>query len=72
MTHRRSATRPITDADLHAIADAARAHERSILRRVVGLPVRGRVAEVIDRELTARGIASAAADALPSDDGAAR
>lgn len=49
-------SRIITDEDISAVTEAARAHERSVLRRVLGLPVRGRVAADIDRELVARGL----------------
>ncbi|MCL2777973.1 MAG: hypothetical protein FWD73_08210 [Polyangiaceae bacterium] len=45
----------ISDTELRDVAEAARAHERSVLRRVVGLPVRGRVArDIVKRKLRPR------------------
>lgn len=38
------------------IADAALAHPRSVERRMLGLPVRGKVSARIDVELSKRGI----------------
>jgi hypothetical protein len=54
MTHQPHTT--ITDAIILEIADAAAADHRSVLRRIAGLPVRGRRSDIIDRELRARGL----------------
>lgn len=44
----------ITDADVDAIASASYADRRTVLRRLVGLPVRGRAAERVDAAIRAR------------------
>jgi hypothetical protein len=46
----------MTLAIIAAIADAALAHRHSVERRLLGLPVRGRVGQRIDAELAKRGI----------------
>lgn len=46
----------ITDDEVRDIAAATRAHEKTVLRRLVGLPVRGRVAKDVDDALIARGL----------------
>jgi len=46
----------VTDDEVRGVASATRSHEKSVLRRIVGLPVRGRVAGDIDAELARRGI----------------
>ncbi|MBX3206759.1 MAG: hypothetical protein KF764_16940 [Labilithrix sp.] len=46
----------LTDEILDEVAEAAAADERAVLCRLVGFPVRGRRAQVIDRELDARGL----------------
>ena len=46
----------ITDALVDAVADAVDADSRSVVRRLAGLPVRGRRGEAIDRELSRRGL----------------
>lgn len=45
-----------TPETIRQIADAALAHVRSVERRMLGLPVRGRVADRIDAELAKRGL----------------
>ena len=45
---------PITDVDVHDIANRADVCERSVLRRLSGLPVRGRAGARIDRILNER------------------
>lgn len=49
----------IDDSTLTEICDKARASSQTVLRRLVGLPVRGAVARVVDAELQARGLAPA-------------
>ena len=43
----------ISDDDISKIAVAAEAHERTVMRRLLGLPVRGHVAKRVDRLLAA-------------------
>lgn len=43
----------ITDEDVRRIAERAQAHERTVLRRLLGLHVRGRVGARVDREIAA-------------------
>lgn len=45
-----------TSAIIIAVAEAALAHRHSVERRMLGLPVRGRVGQRIDAELAKRGI----------------
>jgi hypothetical protein len=45
-----------TDEDIDAIAAEVRCHRQSVLRRLAGLEVRGRVSDDIDRALVARGL----------------
>ena len=49
---------------IRAIAEAALAHPQTVERRMLGLPVRGRVGARIDAELTKRGITPGAPAAL--------
>lgn len=49
---------PLTDDVLEAVADATSSHRNSVMRRILGLPVRGRRALAIDRELVSRGLRS--------------
>lgn len=44
----------IDDKAIAEIAEKLRADRRTIIRRIAGLPVRGRVAEDIDREIAIR------------------
>jgi hypothetical protein len=48
----------VTDEFIAEVADAAAADTRTVLRRVAGLPVRGRRGSIIDRELAARGFSA--------------
>jgi len=56
----------ITDQTVQTIAERAAADPRSVVRRLAGLPVRGRAGARIDRELQARGLVTSAA---PPDGG---
>ncbi|MFO0735749.1 MAG: hypothetical protein U0270_07715 [Labilithrix sp.] len=47
---------PITDDFVEDVAKTIHGDPRSVIRRLAGLPVRGRRGEAIDRELVARGI----------------
>lgn len=48
----------VTDSLVDDVVEATEAAPITVLRRLVGLPVRGRVAGRIDRELAARGLKS--------------
>lgn len=54
--HDAQCTPPVTDALVDEVATATYADPRSVVRRLAGLPVRGRRGEAIDRELETRGI----------------
>ena len=46
----------IDTSTIDAVAAAALAHRNTVVRRVLGLPVRGKVSARIDVELSKRGI----------------
>lgn len=46
----------LTEAILHDVVDDVPADQKSVLRRALGLPVRGRIAARIDRALADRGV----------------
>lgn len=51
--------RHLLEGEIDEIADEAIAHRRTVERRLLRLPVRGRVAERIDAVLARRGIVAA-------------
>ena len=53
---------PITDASVAAVAAAADCDPRTVIRRLAGLPVRGRVERRIERELARLGLLESADD----------
>jgi hypothetical protein len=53
---RAMATDTITDELIADIAKEADSHRQSVLRRLLGLPVKGRSGRRIDRVLAARGL----------------
>lgn len=56
-TPRPDAAQQISDSTVAVIAAEADAHPRSVVRRLAGLPVRGRSGVRIDRALVAHGLA---------------
>lgn len=50
------AAHTIDDNTIRDVVESASAHERSVYRRLLGLPVRGRAGDRVDRELARRGI----------------
>jgi hypothetical protein len=57
----------ISTDQLREITNATKASEVTILRRVVGLPVRGAAGPAVDRELSRRGLLLTAAQSPGSD-----
>ena len=62
-THRRA---PQPPPDIEEVAAAAIADPRTVQRRLLGLPVRGRVADRVDSELARRGYAPVCANPNPA------
>jgi hypothetical protein len=54
--HDAQCTPRVNDDLVEDVAKATYADPRSVVRRLAGLPVRGRRGEAIDRELVARGL----------------
>ncbi len=59
----------ITDDLVDDIAKRTHRDERSVLRRLVGLPVRGQAGTAIDAELARLGLAPAVSVTKSADDG---
>ena len=59
---------PITDALITKIQVATHAHSRTVMRRMLGLPVRGKVAERVDEELGKVGCERPTTKAPPEKD----
>jgi len=49
-------TPPLTDETIDTIAEETASHRRTVERRLLGLPVRGRVATRVDAVLAKRGL----------------
>jgi hypothetical protein len=49
-------TPTLTDETIDSIADETASHRRTVERRLLGLPVRGRVASRVDAVLAKRGL----------------
>lgn len=59
--------RAITDTDVLEICEKLAVDRHSVYRRALGLPLRGRRSQLVDRELAARGILSVALLAPAND-----
>ncbi|MBK8212426.1 MAG: hypothetical protein IPK71_01635 [Myxococcales bacterium] len=66
MAHRTPPPSPLTDDDVNAIALEAAADPRTVLRVLVGLPVRGRPGERIAGVLADRGVTVARTFSRPT------